>query len=192
MKVSGWKATDRMPDLPSAADECHEAICIRPASGADAAAMLPLIRSHAAYEKGQARVGEADLRSALGGAAASLVAWVAMQAGELVGYASAMATFSTWAGHPFLYLDCLFVHEHHRGKGIGAKLLAAVRTYAAEHDLAEVQWQTPDWNEDAIRFYHREGASSLLKARFTLPAVVRITAPQRMTTTNIAKPFPES
>jgi len=34
--------------------------------------------------------------------------------------------------------------------------------------VPEIQWQTPDWNENAARFYLREGASMLPKARFTL------------------------
>ncbi len=130
--------------------------------------MLPLIRSHAAYEHGWASVSEAVLRSALDGTPAVLVAWIAIQRGELVGYASATVNFSTWTGQPFLYLDCLFVQDSSRGLGVGARLLAAVRAHAAERQLAEIQWQTPDWNGDAIRFYRREGASSLPKARFFL------------------------
>jgi hypothetical protein len=49
--------------------------------------------------------------------------------------------------------------------------LAAVRRHAAEQKITEVQWQTPGWNEDAISFYLREGASMLLKARFTLRTI---------------------
>ncbi|MBL4707385.1 MAG: hypothetical protein JKY48_02970 [Flavobacteriales bacterium] len=29
-----------------------------------------------------------------------------------------------------------------------------------------IQWQTPDFNVDAIRFYKRRGATSKLKGRF--------------------------
>jgi RimJ/RimL family protein N-acetyltransferase len=34
--------------------------------------------------------------------------------------------------------------------------------------LTEVQWQTPSWNEGAIRFYDRLGARARAKTRFTL------------------------
>ncbi|WP_294309641.1 GNAT family N-acetyltransferase [uncultured Sphingomonas sp.] len=149
-------------------DATNNSLCIRPATGADAEAMLPLIRSHAAYEHGRTSVSAADLRSALDSKLAVLAAWIARQDGELIGYASATVDFSTWTGQPFLYLDCLFVQDRCRGLGVGAKLLAAVRAHAAERNLAEIQWQTPDWNEDAIRFYRREGASFLPKARFSL------------------------
>ena len=76
--------------------------------------------------------------------------------------------FSTWTGRRFLHLDCLFVRQDCRGSGIGAALLYAVRAYAAARSLSEVQWQTPDWNEDAARFYRRQGASMLRKSRFVL------------------------
>lgn len=158
-----------MPDPLETIDADNDDLCIRPATGADAEAMLPLIRSHAAYEHGRASVSEAALGLALESTPAPLTAWIAIQGGELVGYATATVDFSTWTGRPFLHLDCLFVQDRCRGLGVGAKLLAAVRTHAAERQLAEIQWQTPDGNEDAIRFYCREGASFLPKARFFLP-----------------------
>jgi hypothetical protein len=47
-------------------------------------------------------------------------------------------------------------------------LLNAVRAHATKLAISEIQWQTPGWNEDAARFYLREGASMLRNARFTL------------------------
>lgn len=158
-----------MPDRCMITDANNDRFRIRPATGADAKAMLPLICSHAAYEQGRASVSEAALRSVLDGTPAVLAAWVAIHDGELVGYASATVDFSTWTGRPFLHLDCLFVQDSCRGLGVGTKLLAAVRIHAAERQLGEIQWQTPDWNEGAIRFYRREGASFLPKTRFFLP-----------------------
>lgn len=93
--------------------------------------MLPLIHSHGAYEGGEVSVSLETLRSALDMKPAPLVAWVAVQAGGLIGYATATMEFSTWAGRPFLHLDCLFVGEGHRSSGIGAALLSAVRAHAA-------------------------------------------------------------
>ncbi|MDQ1229695.1 GNAT family N-acetyltransferase [Sphingomonas sp. SORGH_AS_0879] len=149
-------------------DAGNDGLCIRLATGADAEAMLPLIRSHASYEHGRASVSEAALRSALDGTSAPLSAWIAIPGRKLVGYASATVDFSTWTGRPFLHLDCLFVQDRCRGLGVGARLLEAVRAHAVERELAEMQWQTPDWNHDAIRFYRREGALFLPKARFFL------------------------
>ncbi|WP_052709484.1 GNAT family N-acetyltransferase [Streptomyces sp. NRRL S-495] len=86
-----------------------------------------------------------------------------------VGYASWSRAFSTWQGDDHVHLDCLFVIEPHRGEGWGRALLDAVKDAAAARGVAEVQWQTPDWNADAIRFYHRAGALGRPKVRFSLP-----------------------
>lgn len=149
-------------------DARKDGLCVRSATGEDAQDMLPLIRSHAAYEHGRASISASALRSALDSTPAALAAWIAIQGRTPVGYASATVDFSKWTGRSFLYLDCLFVQDRCQGLGVGTRLLAAVRAAAADRGLTEIQWQTPDWNEDAIRFYRREGASCLPKARFSL------------------------
>jgi GNAT superfamily N-acetyltransferase len=55
-----------------------------------------------------------------------------------------------------------------RGKGIGRQLMDVVRNDAIAERIQELQWQTPEWNVDAQRFYVRLGASMLRKARFAL------------------------
>lgn len=64
-------------------------------------------------------------------------------------------------------MDCLYLAEAARGHGLGALLMAAVRAEAAALDLAEIQWQTPPWNDGAIRFYDRLGATSKEKRRYS-------------------------
>jgi len=68
----------------------------------------------------------------------------------------------------YLHMDCLFVRAGHRGAGIGAALIASVVQFAQAHELNEVQWQTPDWNVDAARFYRRLGGVAQQKVRFVL------------------------
>jgi len=65
-------------------------------------------------------------------------------------------------------MDCLFLAPDHRGLGVGALLMDAVAAEARNRGLAEVQWQTPVWNEGAIRFYARRGALGADKRRFSL------------------------
>ncbi|MGW7413587.1 N-acetyltransferase family protein [Streptomyces sp. NPDC054863] len=89
---------------------------------------------------------------------------------EIIGYASCAPTLSTWDGVEYLHMDCLFLRDGHRGLRVGPMLVEAVRAEARARGLAEVQWQTPTWNTDAIRFYDRLGARSTDKRRFTLPA----------------------
>ncbi|MGW1911840.1 N-acetyltransferase family protein [Streptomyces sp. NPDC002076] len=45
----------------------------------------------------------------------------------------------------------------------------AVVAEARRLGLAQVQWQTPAWNEEAVRFYDRLGARATEKLRYTLP-----------------------
>ena len=40
--------------------------------------------------------------------------------------------------------------------------------FATAQGLAQVQWQTPAWNRDAVRFYERLGAVGTDKMRFSL------------------------
>ena len=47
-------------------------------------------------------------------------------------------------------------------------MMAAVRQRAQMLGCEAMQWQTPVWNEGAIRFYDRLGATRLAKQRYTL------------------------
>ncbi|MFD8694179.1 GNAT family N-acetyltransferase [Kitasatospora purpeofusca] len=144
---------------------------IRPAVPADLPAIARLCAAHAAFE--DAGPVPADLASRLEPAlfGPDPRAWclVVDRGGELLGYASWSREFSTWQAAEYVHLDCLFVTESHRGEGWGRVLLDAVKDAAATHGAAEVQWQTPDWNTDAVRFYRRAGALGRPKVRFSLP-----------------------
>jgi len=101
-------------------------------------------------------------------AAGRIDLFVARSAGEPVGYATLTRGVSTWDAEPYGYLDCLFVAEGHRSSGLGVLLIEAVVARSRELDLGDLQWQTPEWNDGAIRFYERLGATRLAKQRFTL------------------------
>ncbi|MFJ8038966.1 GNAT family N-acetyltransferase [Kitasatospora sp. NPDC096147] len=86
-----------------------------------------------------------------------------------IGYATCSPELSTWDGAEYLHLDCLFLRDGHRGHGLGARLMDAVLAEARTLGLAQVQWQTPPWNTDAIRFYDRLGGRATTKQRYALP-----------------------
>ncbi|MFB7245633.1 GNAT family N-acetyltransferase [Streptomyces populi] len=133
-----------------------------------------LAAEHAAYEKVTTPL-PADLSQRLetllfGSAAPRLRCFVAELAdGEIIGYASCAPELSTWDGAEYLHMDCLFLRNGHRGLGIGPMLMEAVQGEARALGLGQVQWQTPPWNEDAIRFYDRLGARAKEKRRYFLP-----------------------
>lgn len=131
---------------------------------------VELCSAHAAFERSSSRAPNKDrLSTALFGAPPRIHAWVAVtNAGALCGYASATVDFSTWSAGDFLHLDCLFVRSDHRNQKIGEALLLAVREYARSCGIQELQWQTPDWNTAAQRFYERMHAQPHRKVRYVL------------------------
>jgi len=137
----------------------------------DLPALVELIRDHARYERAgelRADLGEALGRSLFAGSP-RLKMLVAARRDERVGYASWSLEASTWQAAEYAHLDCLYLREDERGRGTGRLLLRAVEAEARAAGTGELQWQTPAWNQDAIRFYRRHGAQEAAKARFTLP-----------------------
>ena len=98
----------------------------------------------------------------------NLFCLVVEKANSLIGYATYMKQFSTWDANYYIYMDCLFMTENSRGFGIGEKLIDRIKKEAKELGCVLIQWQTPDFNKRAIKFYNRIGAKSKNKERFFL------------------------
>lgn len=143
---------------------------VRRAEPRDIAALVALCVEHARYERAEfdPEGAPARLHAALFTPPPRLHGWVAERDGDLLGYATAASEFSTWAGREYLHLDCLFLREPARGGGLGSQLLGAVTDFARSQAFAELRWQTPAWNEGAIRFYRRHGGVDESKQRFAL------------------------
>jgi GNAT superfamily N-acetyltransferase len=141
---------------------------IRKAIPSDLAELIELCAAHAAFERSSFNsIGlQQRLSTTLFKQTPRAFVFVAECDLKLVGYASCSIEFSTWEGREFLHMDCLFVNENSRGKGLGRKLVEVIFGKAKRQDISEVQWQTPDWNENAIKFYRSLGATCSLKARF--------------------------
>ena len=84
----------------------------------------------------------------------------------LLGYATYTIQYSTWEAAEYLYMDCLFLLESARGEGLGLRLMQELKSIALAKSMKIIQWQTPNFNKGAIRFYKRLGATSLDKERF--------------------------
>ena len=145
-------------------------IRIRPATQSDLPELIELCALHAAYEQApyEANGKQQKLASALFSAPPILYARVAEQGGKLLAYATATREFSTWNGDYFLHMDCLFVREQARGNGLGERLVDEIRRLATTLGCTHIEWQTPQDNVDAIRFYQRLGAVAKAKQRFAL------------------------
>ncbi|MGB8941966.1 MAG: HAD-IA family hydrolase [Streptomyces sp.] len=148
----------------------YDAPLVRHARPADLPRIVELVAEHAAYEKGAPPAPglEQRLHSLLFEVPdPRLCCLVAeLPGGDVVGYATCAPEISTWDGAEYLHMDCLFLRDGHRGLGLGERLTDAVAEQARALGLTEVQWQTPAWNEGAIRFYGRIGAEAKEKLRF--------------------------
>ena len=80
---------------------------------------------------------------------------------RVVAFALFFTNFSTFLAQPGLYLEDLYVRPAHRGAGIGQALLARLGRLAVERGCGRFEWSVLDWNENAIRFYEKMGASLL-------------------------------
>ncbi len=85
---------------------------------------------------------------------------------QIVGYATFMRQFSTWDANFYIYLDCLFLKDNVRGKGLGSQLMHKIKAYAIAENCSVIQWQTPYFNKKAITFYKKLGAQPKTKERF--------------------------
>ncbi|WP_140630785.1 GNAT family N-acetyltransferase [Methylibium rhizosphaerae] len=81
--------------------------------------------------------------------------------GSVVAFALYFTNFSTFLCRPGLYLEDLFVLPQHRQLGIGRAMLQALARLAVERGCGRFEWSVLDWNEPAIRFYEKMGATVL-------------------------------
>jgi GNAT superfamily N-acetyltransferase len=138
-------------------------LSIRPATPADAALMLDLIRGLAEYEREPKAViaTEADLVRHGFGSEPKYRCLIAEWDGKPVGFALFHYNFSTWRGQPGLYLEDLFVYPEMRGKGAGKALLQCLAQIALEEHCYGLRWMVLEWNDPALKFYESLGAELL-------------------------------
>jgi GNAT superfamily N-acetyltransferase len=148
---------------------------LRAARPDDVPAIVGLIRELAHFEKLEhlCVVTPETLAPHLFGDKPVAECLVADQGGELVAFALFFTTLSTFLAKPGLYLEDLYVQPAHRGIGLGKALLERLGRLAAERGCGRFEWSVLDWNERAISFYERLGATVLPDWR-----ICRISGPQ--------------
>ena len=136
---------------------------LRPAELRDVAPIVQLIRELAEFEQltHLLQVTPEKLRPHLFGERPVAEAFVADSGGEVLAFALFFTNFSTFLAQPGLYLEDLFVKPERRGQGIGEALLVRLAKLALERNYGRFEWCVLDWNESAIRFYERMGATVL-------------------------------
>lgn len=86
---------------------------------------------------------------------------VVEQAAKVVGLALFYTTYSTFLTKPGLFIEDLFVLPEYRGQSFGKALLANLAQQVIERDYGRLEWRVRTWNQPAIEFYQRIGATLL-------------------------------
>ena len=143
---------------------------IRFAQKDDIKSIVDLCKLHAEFEKSSYDPEGKDVKlsDALFRSEPHVYCLVALVNEKIVGYASYMKQFSTWDANQYIYMDCLFLRSEARGMGIGEKLVDRIKTEGLSFACNAIQWQTPNFNTRAMKFYSRIGAISKSKERFSL------------------------
>jgi GNAT superfamily N-acetyltransferase len=133
---------------------------LRRGQESDLPRVLALIQELAAYEREpDAVTNTLDMMRHDGFGPAPIFGFFVLESGDdLLGLALFYTAYSTWKGR-MLYLEDLVVTEAARRGGYGRLLFDAVVAEAQRTGAQRMKWQVLDWNEPAIAFYKKLGAT---------------------------------
>lgn len=165
--------------MSAASASLSASVSIRPATRADVKLIHRMIVALAEYERSPEAVSgtPAMLAQALFGQWPAAEALIAEVDSSPAGFALFHATFSTWQCSSGLWLEDLYVDPAHRRAGVGRALVRHLAALALQRGCTRLEWVALDWNEPALRFYERLGASVLsdwLLHRLEGPALAQV------------------
>lgn len=131
---------------------------VRRATEGDAETILMLVDALAGYEKLAPPDAEAKKRL-IADMNGRYDAYLCEHEGKPAGYAFVFETYSSFQARPILYLEDLFVLPGLRGKGVGYALFIAMIEEGKRRGCCRMEWSVLDWNQLAIDFYRRLGAT---------------------------------
>ena len=139
---------------------------IRAAKPEDAAVLVNLIRELANYEQ---LVDEANPNADLlteqlkRHACPRVEALLAIDTDtqDVVGFALFFQNYSTFLSRWGLFLEDLYVRPAYRKKGVGFALFRTLAQLAEERDCERLEWSVLNWNDLAIKFYKKLGATAM-------------------------------
>ena len=137
-------------------------IRISRATERDVPLIVQLIRELAEYERAPSdAVATVDgMTAALFGDVPQAEVLLAHVGDKPAGFALFFYNFSTWTGKRGIYLEDIFVRPEMRRHGIGAALFRELARIAVDRDCPRLEWAVLNWNELAINFYRKIGATA--------------------------------
>ena len=141
---------------------------IRAVTEQDLLAILELMREFAEYEKLASflEVTETKLRAAMFGNNAFVEGLIALDNSDHAGYAIFYPCFSTFRGQRGIFLEDLYVSERYRGTGLGGLMLRKIAGLASSRGFERIDFHVLDWNDSAIGFYQKLGATHANDERY--------------------------
>jgi len=135
-------------------------IQIKEGTPQDIPALLGLIKELALYEKAPEQVINTEAKMLEDGFGKQPIFkfWLAWKGSIPVGMAVVYFRYSTWKGK-CLYLEDLYIKDEYRKLKIGHRFFDLLRKYATQESCQRISWQVLDWNEPAIKFYEKIGAT---------------------------------
>ena len=136
---------------------------IHPATPNDVPDIFALIKALAEYEKLSHQVTGSveDLQEHLFGSRVYAETIIAQWEDKTVGFALFFANYSTFLTKPGIYLEDLFVLPNYRRRGIATAMISYLGKLAVARDAGRLEWSVLDWNQSAIAFYDKIGATVL-------------------------------
>jgi GNAT superfamily N-acetyltransferase len=120
-----------------------------------------LILELAKYEKLKGPDAEAKARLKEDGLSANpkYTAFIGLYTDIPIGYIIYYTTYSSFLALPSLFIEDLFILAKYRRKGFGHQFFKFMIDLAASNEYGRIEWIVLDWNQPAINFYEKLGAS---------------------------------
>jgi len=135
-------------------------LAIRTGTANDVPLLMTFFEALAAYERLSTIMTEEQVRQDGFGDRPKFRVLIAEIDGLPAGYALFFDCYSSLRGHG-IFLEDLFVLPQFRGKGVGRVLLAHVARITEDANGFGIMFNVLGWNDGAIRFYRRIGATFL-------------------------------
>lgn len=136
-------------------------VSIRSGTANDIPLMKAFVDEFAEYERVSTVISEEQLRQDGFGARPKFQVLIAAVDGVPAGYALFFDCYSSLRGGHGILLEDLFVRPAFRGRSVGRALLARIARITEDARAFGIMFNVLDWNDGAIRFYRRIGATFL-------------------------------